>query len=712
MIFNKCAYNSMINIDKQRTWSAGTMRISSFLSIDTDGLYSFYMECVGCCSLYINDLEEPLIDKTDNIQLKTEISKIYLSSGSYDLVIYYSSINNYYTIKLFWDFGGFWSIIGPKYFKIKHQPPSFLSYESNAMYILSHYEFDESPIYLGYAEYFTCEGLLCDKINFDFSSGRIYGIIDELPEEPIELELCGYGIDGMDRFPLNLFPSEHLHFLSGIKVDYYLSRKEICDRNFTYTVGVNRLVYRSLSSNVNISEPGLTNYPNYFKSNTLFTVYYHGYIFIEKEGVYNITVNGYGPIILVINNFTNYSYYCGTNKVYINTYLPHGYNRIEIHYGHYRNHISISALWSSDELEIPLSVIPSSVFFYKTNYLFYYFSPLAIYIYGYKIEDNYPIYINDEEIVSYSIFPILPKGLTLNVKTGIISGTPVKEYVDMMNFIVTARTSSGKKYAATIRISIITVTPPDNIMLLVNNVPVKTLSGEVGIKFSEVKITANSNINSISTEPELPVGLYINVKESTISGTPIYPFIGTITFLLGNFGGYSYYQVYVDIIECSLNGFFYMKFSLYEGVTSYNISLTEINNSNIILDNVTITNNDKFFFCRDYSNYTLSFNKIKGYSITYEIIGVNDTILSYGTFSVYNSFFIHFSSLIDEDPKLSYLVNDIYIYSDHYNFFEPVFISSVSNIKFKNCSDTLHINNRGEISGTLINDKKYINYIL
>jgi len=116
-------------------------------------------------------------------------------------------------------------------------------------------------------------------------------------------------------------------------------------------------------------------------------------------------------------------------------------------------------------------------------------------------------------VVSYSIAPALPSGLSLNTSTGVVSGTP--SLVSAVTaYTVTATNTGG---SATI-----------NLTLTVNDIAPSSLaySSNPATYTKNAAITSNSPSNSggtvvsYSVTPSLPSGISLNTSSGIISGTP------------------------------------------------------------------------------------------------------------------------------------------------------------------------------------------------
>lgn len=724
----------MINIDHRRsTYKNGvTIRFVSYINIFEESDYEFQLECIGCCALYIEDLEDPLIDKTDCNSLRSKISKLHFTKGLYDLELYYSATVKYYTVKLYWkmDDKG-WSIIGPKYFRVKRQPPAYLSYRSNRIIFEVNVQIDETPLYLGFATQFSYDQLEENNTNnvssrengisVDVKTGRIYGIIFTSPKDPLHLGITCFGIDGKDYTDIYLLPKvDSNYYIQRLQLEIYLAREEQCSNNITPfispfepdVIGINRLVYKTLINNVNYSDILPKTFPGYILPTTLYTSAIEGDIVVEKYGKYVITVIGNGPLIVMVDKYKVFNYECTNYAITLNISLEitTKYVYFKIKHGHFGNILKLEVYWSSEELKIPFTLIPSKNFAFYSDLQFEYSTSVAMYVGGESIDPNIPFITtnNDEKILYYFVYPLLPSGLILDTKTGVISGTPDVIFSDMKNYIVRATTESGIHIRTAIRISIVTIIPPCNIIFLVDNVPVTRINGEIGVELSTIQISARGTIKSISTVPALPEGLEIDFDNHIIKGTPIVDFTGTITFHFGNYGGYSFYNIYLNIETCRRGGFISIHFYYTQGNGKTIVNLIDNNDGKSYITNETITTTYDKSFCLYYSNFTLLLNRVEGNPVTFFVDTYNHTMLTLGDttkWPITQNFSFHFTSMITL-PELSYSYsNNLIVYSYHYNYYQPIIEKDIAWFEMTNCPSTMVIDTvTGVITGLLDED--------
>ncbi len=115
-------------------------------------------------------------------------------------------------------------------------------------------------------------------------------------------------------------------------------------------------------------------------------------------------------------------------------------------------------------------------------------------------------------VVSYSVSPALPSGLSLDTTTGVISGTPTA-ITAVANYTVTA-TNTGGSTTATVSITVNDVVP-SGLSYTTPNVFTK------GIAITALNPTVGAGtILNYSVSPSLPSGLSLNTTTGVISGTP------------------------------------------------------------------------------------------------------------------------------------------------------------------------------------------------
>ena len=139
----------------------------------------------------------------------------------------------------------------------------------------------------------------------------------------------------------------------------------------------------------------------------------------------------------------------------------------------------------------------------------------AIYTVGFAINRNTP-FSKGGVVDSYSITPALPVGLSLDTRTGVISGGPA-EPSEARDYMVTATNSRGST-TATLRIMVEDAAP--SALSYAMNPAIYT----VGVAIAEnVPSSTGGAVVAYSITPVLPAGLSLDTGNGVISGTPTEP---------------------------------------------------------------------------------------------------------------------------------------------------------------------------------------------
>ena len=116
-------------------------------------------------------------------------------------------------------------------------------------------------------------------------------------------------------------------------------------------------------------------------------------------------------------------------------------------------------------------------------------------------------------VVSYSVSPALPAGLTLNTSTGVISGTPTT-LTAIANYTITA-TNTGGSTTASVSITVNDIAP--SALTYFSNPA--TYAKDTAIT-DNTPSSSGGAVVSYAVSPALPTGLTLNTSSGIISGTP------------------------------------------------------------------------------------------------------------------------------------------------------------------------------------------------
>lgn len=203
-----------------------------------------------------------------------------------------------------------------------------------------------------------------------------------------------------------------------------------------------------------------------------------------------------------------------------------------------------------------LTAIPPSAFLYYPTYSFDYKYEKIIYRFNETIPDNVPELFGIKNIQEFSISPVLPEGLEIDKKSGIISGKTT-EIIDERYYTIECVTST-MTVSTTIIITVLENELPYFAFQNDQDEVITDYSATVGLVFHPITIIKYNSINYFDS-PNLLTGLTINSITGTINGTILdlkYEEYD-LTVCGHSITGDNCIELHLNIETCSKNGFIF-----------------------------------------------------------------------------------------------------------------------------------------------------------
>jgi len=133
-------------------------------------------------------------------------------------------------------------------------------------------------------------------------------------------------------------------------------------------------------------------------------------------------------------------------------------------------------------------------------------------------------------VTQYEVSPALPSGLSLNQRSGVISGTPTQAS-DAATYVVSATGGAGVPVTSSL---VLSVTEPPSGLSYVNPV-----SATVGVALAPLSPSITGVVDHYAVSPALPPGIALDSASGILSGTPseardLAPYTITANSLAGN----------------------------------------------------------------------------------------------------------------------------------------------------------------------------------
>lgn len=262
-----------------------------------------------------------------------------------------------------------------------------------------------------------------------------------------------------------------------------------------------------------------------------------------------------------------------------------------------------------------------------------------VYTVGTAISDLTPTITGNVD--TYIVSPGLPAGLSINVSTGIISGTPTAQTA-LATYVVTAINSGGSVSFPVV----ITVNSAAPTALSYNSPNIYT----AGTPITDLTPTVTGTVTSYAVAPALPDGLVIDSATGIISGTPtsVTP-MATYMVTATNSGGSVSFPVVITVNDAAPTGLSYdtpnvvtinTPFTLTPAVTGLVTAYTIIGDlpAGVIFNPVTGAISGTPTALMTETSYTVTASNSGGstsFTLTLEVIDLAPAALSYPSPNVF-----------------------------------------------------------------------------
>lgn len=536
-----------------------------YLTVDCPGLYDMYIKGDDRITVFIDDLNTP--KWASNIWNEEIYDSIQLTAGNHEFFLMYMQAENAGDLILKWKCENcgiidYTVIPDSKFIRGSTDPLQKISYPvSEILFVRGLNTGSVSPIVVGDIIEWSIDRDLPPGINFEngvFSGTPYYSFDrDTYTVTAKNIVTCTATI------LIGVLDNSTSGMASGLDGYYYSGTLTSCD---PLSIAVIRESYnhrfkRVESSGIQFADTTAVWNGLSAEFQNSFIAYWSGYLYVPETADFTFTMTCEDWCRLHIGNEDNYysNTGCGKTTRTITLSLNGGFMFFSISFGKTVSgrSKSMSISWSQDtgNMRFTKQLLTNDYLYHKPDsYLSYTYSK-AIYVSGADIPPNNPIFIESRVTYnSFTVSPQLPAGISINERTGVISGRPTVYSAASASYIITAAGSS-QSLSATITLSVEPRYLPQNLtypavtgdigqelFILINNVKVTTITPTI--------VNGVSVIYQIESD-NLPNGLTFNQETGGVSGTPLTTFSGVITISATNPSGTTYTDWNLVINGCS-----------------------------------------------------------------------------------------------------------------------------------------------------------------
>ena len=540
-----------------------TSYMYGYFNVLVDGNYDFQMDSDDASFLYIDSLDEPIINR-DGCRASgvPDYMTTHLAVGRHLFVVKFLEVDEAAILYLKFsstDAGISQTYVDNTMTTVGGRGPTFITYPLITGYVNAELKVYTPEMSSGGANTWGVEPDLPNGMVLDTSRGQIRG--KPTAEYNGKHTVTATGVNGVASTEINIVISSAP--LPGFRASYYkIYDPEMCMyTNLAPSQMELKVVKTDSQINFPVDQAGVwSGLP------TDLTTYY----FAEWEGYLNFTEIGNWKIrvgcddscrvfsiedTLQIDRWTCASYSTAEKTIPISST---GYYDYRIRYQQKTDNKGMVLEWQAPSGG--WEVIPAANIFHIAPSMLSYDYERAHYFQNVQIVQNQPRLFYATSCSNYNIQPALPSGLSFNTGTGIISGAPTTEQV-LTQYTITC-TGNGPSDVGTLKTTIafdvFYELPPTSVTITRSGSTVPAgglITANPGGSFAQITISAGGAAGvTYSISPELPYGLSLNAGTGVISGTPYEPMTDiTYTVTASNPGGVATTTFRLTVNPCKGN---------------------------------------------------------------------------------------------------------------------------------------------------------------
>lgn len=487
--------------------------------------YTFEMASDDASFLYIDSLDDPVINRDGCRGSSTDTATKHLAAGKHLFVVKFLEINGAATLSVYYasaDVELARTVLDSTQTKIGGRGPTFITYSLITGYTNAELKVYTPEMVSGGADSWTVSPALPAGMTLDQHRGQIRG-------RPTAV-YSGYhtvtatGVNGVASTQIQIIISDSP--MSGFRGQYYkVYDSELCMyTNLALTQMELKVVKLESQLNWEQTSSGVwSGLPTDF--NTYFYAEWEGYLHFDEIGNWKLRLKCDDSCrlfgieeTLLIDHWTCHTW---SEKEATVAVSSTGYYYYKIRYQQKTDAKGLILEWQAPTGNY--EVVPADKIFHLAPGMLSYDYEQAHYFQGVEITNNNPHLFSVASCNNYQAAPSLPSGFSLNPASGVISGTPTATQ-GLTQYTISCTAPNGK-VETTIRFDVYYELAPTGLYLMQGGSAIGTnpIMAYPGQALSTITVGGSTSGVSFSINPDLPGGLSLNGGTGAISGTPYQP---------------------------------------------------------------------------------------------------------------------------------------------------------------------------------------------